>query len=108
MRFSPHLPGIDDQFGLRCGIRAELADRAESLSPIALLRPVIQDSMLPTVAYLGGPAEIVNLLLAAGADPTVRTKGGQSAADWARQRGMLGSSPRRTKRLLALVSLRCG
>jgi bacillithiol biosynthesis cysteine-adding enzyme BshC len=35
----------------------ELADRADSLSPNAILRPVAQDSMLPTVAYIGGPAE---------------------------------------------------
>jgi uncharacterized protein YllA (UPF0747 family) len=37
---------------------AELAERAESLSPNALLRPVVQDSMLPTVAVVGGNAEI--------------------------------------------------
>ena len=39
----------------------ELMDRAASLSPNALLRPVIQDSMLPTVSYVGGPAEIAYL-----------------------------------------------
>jgi len=39
----------------------ELADRAESLSPNAILRPVAQDSMLPTVAYIGGPAEVAYL-----------------------------------------------
>jgi bacillithiol biosynthesis cysteine-adding enzyme BshC len=36
----------------------ELMDRAASLSPNAILRPVIQDSMIPTVAYIGGPAEV--------------------------------------------------
>ncbi len=39
----------------------ELMDRAASLSPNALLRPVVQDSMLPTVAYVGGPAELAYL-----------------------------------------------
>ncbi len=34
------------------------AERGELLSPNALLRPVMQDYLLPTVAYLGGPAEL--------------------------------------------------
>ncbi|MBM3758018.1 MAG: bacillithiol biosynthesis cysteine-adding enzyme BshC [Acidobacteria bacterium] len=36
----------------------ELAARAEALSPNALLRPVMQDFLLPTAGYLGGPAEL--------------------------------------------------
>jgi bacillithiol biosynthesis cysteine-adding enzyme BshC len=36
----------------------ELADMAERLSPNALLRPVVQDYILPTVGYVGGPAEL--------------------------------------------------
>ena len=39
----------------------ELMDRAAELSPNALLRPVVQDSMLPTIAYVGGPAELAYL-----------------------------------------------
>ncbi len=37
---------------------AELRDLHEKISPNALLRPVMQDYILPTVAYVGGPAEI--------------------------------------------------
>jgi bacillithiol synthase len=40
---------------------AELMDRAASLSPNALLRPVVQDSIIPTAAYIGGPAELAYL-----------------------------------------------
>jgi bacillithiol biosynthesis cysteine-adding enzyme BshC len=39
----------------------ELADRANQLSPNALLRPVVQDYLLPTVAYVAGPAELAYL-----------------------------------------------
>ncbi len=37
---------------------AELAARADQLSPNALLRPVMQDYLLPTVSYVAGPSEI--------------------------------------------------
>ncbi len=40
---------------------ANLADRAADVSPNALLRPVWQDYLLPTVAYVGGPGELAYL-----------------------------------------------
>jgi bacillithiol biosynthesis cysteine-adding enzyme BshC len=37
---------------------AALESRPEEFSPNALLRPVMQDTLLPTAAYIGGPAEV--------------------------------------------------
>jgi bacillithiol biosynthesis cysteine-adding enzyme BshC len=39
-------------------LAAALKDTPETFTPSALLRPVIQDTLLPTAAYVGGPAEI--------------------------------------------------
>jgi bacillithiol biosynthesis cysteine-adding enzyme BshC len=40
---------------------ASLRDRAAEISPNALLRPVMQDYLLPTCSYVGGPAELAYL-----------------------------------------------
>jgi bacillithiol biosynthesis cysteine-adding enzyme BshC len=40
---------------------ASLRDRAAEISPNALLRPVMQDYLLPTCCYVGGPAELAYL-----------------------------------------------
>jgi len=50
----------DGRFIAKDGSRsaAEMAAMAGQLSPNALLRPVMQDYLLPTAAYVGGPAEI--------------------------------------------------
>jgi uncharacterized protein YllA (UPF0747 family) len=40
---------------------AQVDSDPESVSPNALLRPVVQDSILPTAVYVGGPAELAYL-----------------------------------------------
>jgi bacillithiol synthase len=42
----------------RDALLGQIASNPEVFSPNALLRPVVQDSLLPTLAYVGGPAEV--------------------------------------------------
>ena len=42
----------------RDDLLAAISSRPEDFSPNALLRPVMQDALLPTAAYIGGPAEV--------------------------------------------------
>jgi bacillithiol biosynthesis cysteine-adding enzyme BshC len=47
----------DSEF-TRDQLAAAVQSAPESFTPSALLRPVVQDTLLPTAAYFGGPAEV--------------------------------------------------
>ena len=58
-------------FAYREGSRVSLEPEKDlaglDLSPNVLLRPVVQDSMFPTVAFVGGPAEVAYMAQASSA-----------------------------------------
>ena len=52
---------IGDERIARDALVARAAERPESFSPNVLLRPVVQDAIFPTVAYVAGPNELAYL-----------------------------------------------
>src|SRR5579863_1405584 len=50
----------DSEFSLD-DLHAAIESTPEAVTPSVLLRPVVQDSLLPTAAYIGGPAEVAYL-----------------------------------------------
>ena len=52
---------LEDGQRTRMGRDEAAPENAAHLSPNALLRPVMQDYLLPTAAYIGGPAELAYL-----------------------------------------------
>jgi bacillithiol synthase len=50
----------DEEFS-SAALAAAVENTPETFSPNALLRPIVQDSLLPTAAYIGGPAEVAYL-----------------------------------------------
>lgn len=60
-RLSLKVRGNSFSTGKRTFSASELAGRAVQISPNALLRPVLQDYLLPTACLVGGPAEIAYL-----------------------------------------------
>jgi bacillithiol biosynthesis cysteine-adding enzyme BshC len=61
IRESLRVQGGNYKLGARVFSPEELSSLAASLSPSALLRPVMQDYLFPTAAFVGGPAEIAYL-----------------------------------------------
>jgi uncharacterized protein YllA (UPF0747 family) len=61
-RLEPSAGGFMDVGGTRthtlAALLAALDSRPASFSTSALLRPILQDTWLPTAAYVGGPAEV--------------------------------------------------
>gem|GEM_PF-17424 len=56
-----------EQAFTREALRAAIQNEPGRFTPNALLRPVVQDTLLPTAAYIGGPAEIAYLAQAEAA-----------------------------------------
>ncbi len=62
-------------------LRQEVAATPESFSPNVLLRPLVQDTLFPTICYVGGPGEIAYF---AQAEPLYRRFGRPMPVIWPR------------------------
>jgi bacillithiol biosynthesis cysteine-adding enzyme BshC len=52
---------VEDQLVAREKLVADAASAPHTFSPNVLLRPIVQDSLFPTVAYVSGPSELAYL-----------------------------------------------
>lgn len=52
---------VGDRVSRREDLAAEAAHHPERFSPNVLLRPIVQDTLFPTVCYVAGPAELAYL-----------------------------------------------
>src|SRR5439155_1167303 len=56
--YRPGVPWSAAFAGVLAALLAALRDEPRRFSTSALLRPIVQDTLLPTVAYVGGPSEV--------------------------------------------------
>lgn len=84
----------------RAALHAQLAADPRQFSTSALLRPILQDTLLPTVAYVGGPSEVAYLAQVA---PLYRAYG--MRPPFAVPRARFRVTDGRTRKLLARLGL---
>jgi bacillithiol biosynthesis cysteine-adding enzyme BshC len=61
IRRSGEALAVGDQTFAPSALAAEAIDHPERFSPNVLLRPVVQDSLFPTICYVAGPSELAYL-----------------------------------------------